>query len=123
MVTLTSMIAKGATGYVHGGTLELEDGCTRITLPIIMKIAFSADEIQQLQHEDLIYDKLRKACIPHVSTIYGLFQEDCSDGDSGPTGLLMSYCGKSLQESPKVTEEQRRVAFFIDLFPPFLTLF
>jgi len=109
LVTLTSKIVKGATGHVHGGILEVNDGHRDIRLPIAMKIAFGPDEVQQLQHEHYIYGLLHEADI-QVSTVYGLFKEDQSD--SNATGLLMSYGGSSLEKSPMVTKKQRCVMIF-----------
>jgi len=106
LVTLTSKIAEGATGHVHGGILEVED----VKLPIVMKIGFGPEEVQQLQYEHHIYDLLYKAGV-QVSTVYGLFKEDYEDSDA--TGLIMSYGGSNLEKLSKVTKKQRCVVFII----------
>ena len=109
LVTLTNKIVEGATGHVHGGILEVNDGHRDVRLPIVMKIAFGPDEVKQLQHEHYIYGLLHKAHI-QVSMVYGLFKEDYRDSDA--TGLLMSYGGSSLEKSPTVTKKQRCVMIF-----------
>ncbi|KAJ8586476.1 hypothetical protein M405DRAFT_843850 [Rhizopogon salebrosus TDB-379] len=104
LVTLTSEIGHGATGNVHGGFLEVNDGRTPISLSIVTKIAFSPEEIQQLEHETCVYRILESAGT-RVPRIYGLFREHYDAGDAA--ALIMSYDGISIEKSNSpVTEEQ-----------------
>jgi hypothetical protein len=104
LVTLTSEIGHGATGNVHRGFLEIEDGRTRISLSIVTKIAFGPEEIQQLEHEACVY-RILESTGTRVPKIYGLFREHYDAGDAA--ALIMSYDGISIEKSSSpVTEEQ-----------------
>ncbi|KAG1749836.1 uncharacterized protein EDB91DRAFT_767624 [Suillus paluster] len=94
LVALTSEIAPGATGVVHGGILDMEIDHAPASLPIVMKLALIPEQTQQLEHEERVYNILKSAGIP-IPRIYGLFW-DCH-GDA--SALLMSYSGTSIEKS------------------------
>jgi len=115
LITLTSEIRRGVTGATHGGTLEVEEGDTRVLLPIVLKFAFVSEEIHRLEHEAHVYDILMSAGV-RVSRVYGLFRDKNwhHDYESDVIALIMSHAGTSIEKSPQVTKEQRCVRLILD---------
>jgi hypothetical protein len=78
---LSSELAQGATGVVHGGTLEMETRGQRVFLDVVAKLAFSEDQRERLKHEFSIYCHLASKGVKNIPTLLGLF-EDVEDGAS-----------------------------------------
>jgi len=97
LVTLTSEIAHDATDVTHGWTLEVEEGDTCVSLPILLKLALHSSEIKEPEHEACIYDILKSAGV-RVARVYGLFQEN-SDGVVA-NALIMLHCGHQCRRVP-----------------------
>ncbi|KAJ7065134.1 hypothetical protein B0H15DRAFT_176645 [Mycena belliarum] len=112
VLSLTSEIERGATGIVHGGTLELsdEEGNTS-TAQIVVKLSFSAKQREKLRHEYTVYHHM--AGVEGVVTVLGLFE----DIEDGPLAMVMSHAGVSLRSRPAphypdvVVSDAERVAF------------
>ncbi|KAG6908444.1 hypothetical protein DXG01_004527 [Tephrocybe rancida] len=91
---LTSEIASGGTGVVHGAQLELlqVDGKTLRT-EVVVKLAFEPQEIEGMRHEFLIYGHLEEqGVVEGIPCMFGLSE----DVESGALALVMSHVGRSL---------------------------
>jgi len=92
-VVLTSQIGVGATGNVHGGTLELETSDMQtLTHEVVVKLAFSDKQQKRMQNEYAIYQHLALANVKGIPTVLGLFK----DLEGGSTALVMNDAGVSL---------------------------
>jgi hypothetical protein len=93
VLVLTSQIAEGATGIVHGAILELEtfDGQS-LTQDVIVKLAFSDKQKERMRNEYAVYRHLTKANVSGIPQVLGLFE----DLEGGPMALVMSNAGVSL---------------------------
>jgi hypothetical protein len=95
MLVVTSEIDTGATGVVHGGTLEVELPGRCLTLDIVIKLAFDDQQQERLTHEDSIYRYLISKGVEGIATPLGLF----NSFEDGPSALLMTYNGISISNS------------------------
>ena len=85
MLVVTSEIGTRATGFVQGGTHEVELPNQCVSLFVVVKLAFSDQQKKQLAHEIAIYDFLsskRAIGIPMSLDLFISF-------DNGPSALLM----------------------------------
>ncbi|KAF9487642.1 hypothetical protein BDN71DRAFT_616206 [Pleurotus eryngii] len=94
MLRLTSMIASGATGIVHEGTLEA-DRTDRLpaACKVVAKLAFDKLQKERMRHEADIYQHLSKAGVRGIPKYYGIFEPL----DDGPLVLLASHEGHWLR--------------------------
>jgi hypothetical protein len=94
-LVLTSEIGDGATGIVHGATLELETSdVQRLTHEVVVKLAFSDEQQERLRKEYAIYQHLATANVMGIPTVLGLFE----DLEGGSMALVMNNAGVSLWE-------------------------
>ncbi|KAG6814161.1 hypothetical protein H0H87_008746 [Tephrocybe sp. NHM501043] len=92
-VVVTSKIAAGATGTVHGADVEVMDGTTVRRLNAVVKLAFGAQERERMRHEFTIYEHLASRGVTEgIPAVYGLFE----DLESDVLALVMSYVGSAL---------------------------
>lgn len=99
-VTLTSEIGQGATGVVHRGVLDVNNGSTM--LDVVVKLAFDEEQKTALKDEYEMYRLLRlKGVVDGIATVLGLF----NDFEGGPSALVMLYAGEPLQ-----TEQERTLS-------------
>jgi hypothetical protein len=89
LLVVTSEIATGATGVVHGGTLEVELPGQCLTLEVVSKFAFTDQQQEDLAHEHSIYRYLISKGVTGIATPLGLF----NSFEDGPSALLMTYNG------------------------------
>lgn len=106
-VTLTSNIASGATGVVHGAMLKfLSDGGKTHNMPVIVKFSMKAPQKKKLRHEYSIYERLASSHIQGIPRMLGLFE----DHDSDTLALVMTHTGTSLvtlhREKDKIVVEE-----------------
>ena len=88
-LVLSSELAQGATGVVHGGTLEMETLEQRISLDIVAKLAFGEDQRENLKHEFSTYCHLASKGVKNLPTLLGLFE----DVEDGALALLLTPAG------------------------------
>jgi hypothetical protein len=96
-IVLTSEIGHGATGIVHGGTLQLEGAEGSVPLDVVVKLAFDNEQQHALRDEYEVYRRLKsKGVLGGITTVLGFF-DDC---ERGPCALVMLYAGVSLATEP-----------------------
>ena len=95
MLVVTSEIADGATGIVHGGVLEIESSGSCVFLDVVVKLAFTDRQQDSLKHEYSIYQHLVSRRVGGIPTPLGLFD---TPGD-GPSALLMTLNGAPIDSS------------------------
>ena len=99
MIILTSEIGAGATGVAHGGMLIAESSDERISLDVVVKLAFDGEQRDALKHEYEVYQLLRlKDVVKGISTVLGFF--DDFEGH-GPSALVMLNAGVPLGTTPE----------------------
>jgi hypothetical protein len=98
VLVITSEIGTGATGIVHGGTLEVELAGQCVSLDIVAKLAFSRHQKERLAHENEIYLYLNERHIRGIPTSLGLF----SSIDGGPSALLLTYNGVCITDDTQL---------------------
>lgn len=92
-LVLTSPIGSGATGTVHGATLEIRPSeGPAITREVVVKLSFTSEQRKRMQSEYLIYQRLSKMRTPGVLRVFGLFE----DIEGGASALVMDHGGPSL---------------------------
>ena len=89
MLVVTSEIADGAVGVVHGGVLEIESSGPCVFLDVVVKLAFTDGQQDSLKHEYSIYQHLVSKRVGGIPAPLGLF--NCPEG--GPSALLMTHSG------------------------------
>jgi len=109
MLVVTSEIGAGATGIVHGGTLEVEMSGQCLFLEVVVKLAFSHQQQESLTHENAIYRYLTSKRIKGIPTQLGLFNFNGFDG--GPSALLMTHGGISISNSKQLISPVARSVF------------
>ena len=105
VLVITSEIGSGATGIVHGGTLEVELAGQCVSLDVVAKLAFSDYQKEQLAHENEIYLYLRSRHVRGIPMSLGLF--GCTDG--GPSALILTYNGVSITRDTQLSSDIRSV--------------
>jgi hypothetical protein len=95
LLILTSELGEGATGMIHGGILQVESEHKISTLEIAAKLAFTDEQQEALAFESSIYSHMAEEGINCIPTILGSFHDV---EEEGPSCLLMSRNGKSLQD-------------------------
>jgi len=97
-IVLTSEIGRGATGVVHRGTLELQNGDGSVPLDVVVKLAFDSQQRGMLKTEYETYSHLgSKGVFRGLTTTLGFFD----DIEEGPCALVMLYAGDSLVDKPE----------------------
>jgi len=107
VLVITSEIGTGATGIVHGGTLEVELPGQSISLGVVAKLAFSDHQKERLAHENAIYRYLSSTHITGIPTLLGFF----SSIDGGPSALLMTHRGVSVSSNIQPLSSATRSVF------------
>jgi hypothetical protein len=98
VITLTSEIGAGATGVAHGGMLTAESSDGRISLDVVVKLAFDSEQRDALKHEYEVYQLLRsKAVVKGITAVLGFFDDF---GGHGPGALVMLNAGVPLGTTP-----------------------
>lgn len=104
---LTSHIADGATGVVHGATLKLETSDAQsLSQEVVVKLAFLHEQQERMRNEYTIYRHLAMANVTGVPTVLGLFK----DLEGGSMALVMNDAGVSLLEQRADREGQVTVS-------------
>ena len=111
VLVITSEIGTGATGIVHGGTLEVELAGQCVSLDIVAKLAFSGYQKERLAHENEIYLYLSSRHVRGIPTSLGLF----SSTHGGPSALILTYNGVSITRDTQLSPNIRSV-----FFPPLI---
>ncbi|KAF9461072.1 hypothetical protein BDZ94DRAFT_1299452 [Collybia nuda] len=111
-VTLTSEIATGATGVVHGATLKFLSGKGEVgNMTVVVKFSMKPDQQKKLRHEYSVYEELASSHVKGVPRAIGLFEDHNSD----VLALVMTHTGTCLSdlypESRFVVEEPQRSSF------------
>jgi hypothetical protein len=88
-IILTSEKRPGSTGIVHIGKMEVgTSGCIQVAV----KLAFSEDEKEALEHEHIIYTHLHSKGVQGIPWDFGLFVDDeLVDDGEGPYALVMTF--------------------------------
>jgi hypothetical protein len=107
MLVVTSEIATGAIGIVHGGTIEVELPGQCLTLKAVVKLAFSDHQQERLAHEYSIYRYLISKGVRGIATPLGLF----NSFEDGPSALLMTYQGISISTTKQPISLMARSVF------------
>lgn len=86
------MIADGATGDVHGATLELlaSNGET-LSQNVVVKLAFERPQRKRMRHEFSVYKHLISSGVKSIPNVLGLFQ----DVESNALALVMTHVGST----------------------------
>ena len=110
---LTSEIGHGATGVVHGATLELvtSDGLT-LTHEVVVKLAFADEQQDGLRDEYDIYWHLAQQGVKGVATVLGLFD----DLEGCAAALVMTYAGLALHSRKGLLSSSERFVICLN-FP------
>jgi len=114
LLFLTSELGEGATGVVHGGILQVESEHKISTLEIAAKLAFTDEQQAALVAESFIYTHMAEEGIKCIPTVLGYFHDADEDG---PSCLLMSHSGKSLQDRGTTISTDEWYAFPFTLVP------
>jgi hypothetical protein len=103
---LTSEIAEGTTGKVHGATLEVQtlDG-NFLTDDVVVKLAFLDHQKERLRNEHDIYQHLALKDVKGLPTTFGLFD----DLEGGPSLLITTHAGTCVQRGQGISPSQRYV--------------
>lgn len=104
MLVITSEISTGATGIVHGGTLEVELPGQCVSLDVAVKLAFSDNQKERLANENEIYHYLSSRHITGIPTLLGSF----SSIAGGPSALIMTYNGVSISNDTQTLSSDIR---------------
>lgn len=107
LLFLTSEIGRGATGVVHGGTLEIESEHRRSSVNIVAKLAFTSSQQARLAQEWSVYTHLALNGVQGIPTLLGIFHD--VERDNGPSCVLMRHAGTSLRRASPISSVQRYV--------------
>jgi hypothetical protein len=110
---LTSEIAEGATGIVHGATLKLQSSDEKLGdgVDVVVKLALLDEQKDALRNEYSIYQHLASERVKGIPTALGLFD----DIEGGPTLLIMTHAGTCLRRDQAISSSQRYcVPFSLD---------
>jgi hypothetical protein len=102
ILTLTSEIAEGATGIIHGATLRLQNSDGTDSIDVIVKLALLEEQKDALRNEYAMY-QLASKCVKGIPTVLGLFDEI----EGGPALLIMTHEGICLHRDRAVSSSQR----------------
>jgi hypothetical protein len=104
---LTSEIGQRGAGVLHDGVIEVESDTESASLDVTAKLAFTPEHQKNLDYELFMYRVLESKCIKGVPTAMGVFHDV---EDKGPSCLVVSHAGTSLQERMvPITTKQRYV--------------
>jgi hypothetical protein len=102
-LVMCSTIAHGTTGILHEADLVIEtaEGAT-MHGKVVVKLAFTAEQQERMEHEYSIYNHLVSAGIKGIIVdVLGLFK----DLEGGPMALIMSHAGTSLWDRRPSTKD------------------
>lgn len=106
---LTSEIGHRGAGILHDGVIEVQSDKESASLDVTVTLAFMPEHQKKLDYELFMYRVLESKCIKGVPTALGIFHDV---EDSGPSCLVVSHAGTSLQERMMpITTEQRCVLY------------
>ena len=104
---MTSEIGQRGAGILHDGVIEVESDKESASLGVTAKLAFKPEHQRNLDYELIMYGVLESKCIKGVPTALGVFHDV---EDNGPSCLVVSHAGASLQERVMpITTKQRCV--------------
>lgn len=92
---VTSEIGERSAGILHGGVVEIESDKESASLDVTVKFAFTTAHQKKLAHELFMYTVLESKGIKGIPTIIGVFHDV---EENGPSCLVISHAGASLQE-------------------------
>ncbi|KAH8111486.1 hypothetical protein DFH11DRAFT_1613547 [Phellopilus nigrolimitatus] len=97
-----------ATGVVHGAALEVRTRQGKcLVRDAIVKMAFRADQQERLLNEYLIYRRMAAKNVQAIPIVLGLYK----DAEGGPSALVMTHEGTSLDECAVCVTPAERAAF------------
>lgn len=98
-LVLTSCIGAGATGVVHGATLDIQrEKGPPLIRNVVVKLSFTPEQRRRLLHEYSIYLCLSTKDIPGILRAFGLFE----DVEGGALALVLEHGGISLWHREEV---------------------
>ncbi|KAG6907650.1 hypothetical protein DXG01_008100 [Tephrocybe rancida] len=115
-VVISSKIAAGATGTIHGADVEFLDGTIVRRAKAVVKLSFGSEQSARMRHEFSVYEHLRSCgVVSGIPVVYGLFE----DLESDVLALVMSHVGRALvdrypgfvKESKACLSEEVKSAF------------
>ncbi|KAG6879805.1 hypothetical protein C0992_011356 [Termitomyces sp. T32_za158] len=90
---LTSEIGSGATGVVHDAHLEVQVGGHTLRIGVVVKLAFTPEEVESMRHEFSVYEHLALRGVQEgIPLVFGLFE----DVETNAMALVMNHVGRSL---------------------------
>jgi hypothetical protein len=93
-IMITSEKRPGSSGVVHIGKMEVG---TSECIQVAVKLAFSEDEKEVLEHEHRIYTHLHAKGVKGIPQNIGLFVDDeLVDDGEGPYALIMTFAGDTI---------------------------
>ena len=99
-IIITSLMGEGSTSAMHGGTFTLNDD-EFVDLDVVVKLSFSDEAEERLQHEYLIYQHLNSKGVKGIPTALGLFINPECDG---PSALILTHTGQSIHNRTESIE-------------------
>ena len=103
-ITLTDVIAEGATGRVHNAKVEVKTIDGRVYGYVAAaKIALEQRNRQKLRHEYAVYRHLARQRVDGVARVYGLFEDAAKEA----LILIMSHAGTSLVKQPHYRQHRQ----------------
>jgi len=104
ILILTSDIAQGATGIIHGATLQVQiSDSTYLTGDVVIKLALCIEQKACLRNEYSIYQHLASKHVNGLPTVLGIFD----DLEEGPSILIMTHAGTCLHRGQAVSSSTR----------------
>ena len=99
-MTLTAPKHPGSTGVVHPGILRITSDFPPID--IVVKLGFSEEDKETLEHEYRIYSRLQNNGVTGIPCAIGLFSDldtyEAEDTQEGPYALVLTHAGTTLWE-------------------------
>ena len=108
-IIIRSEFHAGSTGVVHTGTMEV--GSSDAPTMVAVKLAFSEEDKERLEHEHNIYSRLHSQNVQGIPQDLGLFvDEELVDGSEGPYALIMTFAGSSLSPETDIPRSVKSAA-------------
>ena len=99
-VTVTAPKHPGSTGVVHPRILRIAPDSAPID--IVVKLGFSDEDKETLEHEYRMYSRLRNNGVTGIPHAIGLFSNldtyEAEDTQEGPYALVLTHAGTTLWE-------------------------
>jgi hypothetical protein len=103
---LTSEIGEGATGIVHGATLQVVTSePIHFSSDVVVKLSLLDEQKVRLHNEFATYRTLHSNGVKGLSTVLGIFD----DVEDGSTILIMTHAGTPLHHVRVISTAQRYV--------------